>query len=196
LLGAATVALVIVVAGVGILDGGRPLRPDEKQITKEWVSDQAFVAAMHTVQPNDGTIFQFPVMAFPESWPIAKMQDYDQLRGYIADKGNFRWSYGAVKGRPEGDWQKKVAAVPTEADLRGLVGLGFTGIWVNRDGYKDRGKSFEAKLAPLLGPPTLISKNRRLSFYDLRPFAQRVAPGTDIAAEARTLFGVTAPTSN
>jgi phosphoglycerol transferase len=124
------------------------------------------------------------------------MQDYAQFRGYVADKGDFRWSYGAMKGRATGDWQSKLPRIPTAADLRALVGLGFTGIWVNRDGYNDRAQFFEAKLVPLLGHPTLVSKNRRLSFYDLRPFARRIKPGTDLVAEARARFGVNPPKSN
>ena len=52
-------------------------------------------------------IFEFPVVRFPENPPVANMQDYDQFRGYLADKGTFRWSYGSVKGRPQADWQTK-----------------------------------------------------------------------------------------
>jgi phosphoglycerol transferase len=190
---AATLTMVIIVAGVGILDGGRPPLPDQKSITAEWVSDQAFVSAMHTVQPSNGMIFEFPVVRFPESPPIARMQDYDQLRGYLADKGDFHWSYGAVKGRPQADWQLKVPKIPTATDLRALIGLGFTGLWLNRDGYPDYGRTFESHLLPMLGRPTLVSQNRRLVFYDLRPFASRSGPEADLAAEARARFGITAP---
>jgi hypothetical protein len=190
---AATLAMVLVIAGVGILDGGRPRRANDKVVTSEWVSDQQFVAAMHTVQPPDGMIFEFPVVRFPESYPVARMQDYDQFRGYLADKGQFRWSYGGVKGRIQADWQLKLPAIPTGDDLRALIGLGFTGLWVNRDGYVDRGQSFESHLVPLLGHPTLVSPNQRLAFYDLRPLASRIEPGADLAAEARARFGVTAP---
>jgi phosphoglycerol transferase len=189
----ATLAMVIVVAGVGVLDGGRPPLPDQRSITAEWVSDQAFVAAMHTVQPSDGMIFEFPVVRFPESPPVARMNDYDQLRGYLADKGDFHWSYGAVKGRPQADWQLKLPAIPSASDLRALIGLGFTGLWINRDGYLDHGRSFASHLLPLLGRPTLVSQNQRLVFYDLRPFASRSGSDADLAAEARARFGITAP---
>jgi phosphoglycerol transferase len=190
---AVTMALVVVVAGIGVLDGGRPPLANYKVVTAEWTSDLAFVAAMHTVQPPDGMIFQFPVIRFPESQPRANMRDYDQFRGYLADSGNFRWSYGAVKGRPQADWQLKLPAIPTAADLRALIGLGFTGLWANRDGYVDRGRAFEAGLRPLLGPPTLVSPNQRLAFYDLRPFASKIPAGTDLAAEAQVRFGIAPP---
>ncbi|MDP9332295.1 MAG: hypothetical protein M3Q30_03130 [Actinomycetota bacterium] len=193
---AATLAMALLIAGVGILDGGRPQRASDKVVTAEWVSDQRFVAAMHTVQPPDGMIFEYPVVRFPESWPVARMKDNDQFRGYLADEGQFRWSYGAVKGRPQADWQLKLPAIPTGTDLRALIGLGFTGLWVNRDGYVDHGRSFESHLVPLLGHPTLVSPNQRLTFYDLRPLASRIEPGADLAAEARARFGVTAPKSS
>src|SRR5262249_9764137 len=153
-------------------------------------SDKAFVAAMHTVQPPDGMIFQLPVVRFPESPRVAYMHDYGQMSGYVADDGHFRWSYGAVKGRPKADWQQKVGQVPTAADLRALVGLGFTGLWVNRDGYLDHARRLEAQLAPLLGRPTLVSNNIRLAFYDLRPFAAKIPPGTDLAQQVRARFGI------
>jgi phosphoglycerol transferase len=192
----ATLAMTLLIAGIGVLDGGRPPRGNDKVVTSEWVSDQQFVAAMHTVQPPDGMIFEFPVVRFPESRPVARMQDYDQFRGYLADEGKFRWSYGAVKGRIQADWQLKLPAIPTGADLRALIGLGFTGLWANRDGYVDHGKSFESHLVPLLGHPTLVSPNQRLAFYDLRPLASRIEPGADLAAEARARFGITAPKSS
>ena len=185
--------MVVVLGGLGVFDGGRPPLPEEAKVTATWVSDQNFVAGMHTVQPENGMIFEFPVVRFPESAPVWHMQDYDQFRGYLADKGSFRWSYGAVKGRPDADWQAKLRAIPTDADLRALLGLGFTGLWVNRDGYNDRGRFFESRLVPLLGAPTLVSRNQRLSFYDLRPFAAKIKPGTDLAAEARSRFGVSPP---
>jgi phosphoglycerol transferase len=190
---ATVVIAVVVLAGVGILDGGRPTLPNSKSITAKWESDQAFVAAMHKVQPANGMIFEFPVVRFPESWPIANMRDYDQFRGYLADKGTFRWSYGSVKGRPQADWQTKLPAIPTAADLRALIGLGFTGLWVNRDGYTDRGQYFEARLVPLLGHPTLVSPDTQLAFYDLRPFTASIEPGTNLVAEAHARFGLTAP---
>jgi phosphoglycerol transferase len=193
---AATVAIVLVLAGVGVLDGGRPPLVNGKQVTGEWVSDRAFVAAMHRVQPPDGMIFEFPVVRFPESERVEVMFDYDQFRGYLADEGHFRWSYGSVKGRIQADWQLALPPVPTEADLRALIGLGFTGLWVNRDGYADHAQSFQAELLPLLGPPTVVSPNIRLAFYDLRPFASKIKAGTDLAAEARARFGVTAPSSH
>jgi phosphoglycerol transferase len=123
------------------------------------------------------------------------MQSYEQFRGYLADSGKFRWSYGAMKGRPQGDWQARLPAVPTESDLRALLGLGFTGIWVNRDGYDDHGKYFESSVAPLLGKPDLVSRLSDLSFYDLRPFAADIKPGTDLAAAARQQLGIGPPAS-
>jgi phosphoglycerol transferase len=185
--------MVIVLAGVGILDGGRPPRPNAKTITDEWVSDQTFVAAMHTMQPPDGVIFEFPVARFPEFPRIEKMTDYEQFRGYLADTGNFRWSYGAMKGRPQGDWQLKLPAIPTRGDLRALIGLGFTGLWENRDGSPDSGQRFEARMVPLLGRPSLVSPDGHLVFYDLRPFASKISPNADLAAEARARYGITAP---
>jgi len=55
---------------------------------------------------------------------------------------------------------------------------------------RDGGRTFEAKLARYLGKPVLVSPARDLSFFDLRPFAAGIEPGTDLAAAARERFGI------
>lgn len=189
---AATVAVGVLLAGLGILDGGQPPRPNEQLTTDKYVADRAFDVAMQRVQPPDGMIFQLPVIRFPESLPVVRMVDYEELRPYLADTGHLRWSYGAVKGRPGADWQLRVPAIPTTADLRALVGMRFTGLWVDRDGYRDNARALESALRATLGAPIVNTNNRRL-FWDLRPFASRIPPGSDLAAEAHARFGVDPP---
>ena len=44
-------------------------------------------------------VFQLPYRRFPETQPLARMADYDLMRGYL-HSDDLRWSYGFMKGRP------------------------------------------------------------------------------------------------
>ena len=102
------------------------------EIEARHASDRAFVAAIDDVLPDGAAVFQVPVLDFPETIPPGRMEDYDPLRAYLADTGTLRWSYGAVKGRPEADWQARVRDdVGLLGALPGLLGLGFEGLWVD-----------------------------------------------------------------
>ena len=80
--------------------------------------------------------------------------------------------------------------------LRSLALAGFSGVYVDREGYDDRGVAIEADLGRLTGAAAIESGDRRRAFYDLRPFATalRDGLGPDGWAEARraSLDAVTA----
>ena len=55
------------------------------------------------------------------------MTDYTQFIGFLHTK-NLRWSYGAIKGRPEGDWQIQLQDLPIRTQLAGLAAAGFRAV--------------------------------------------------------------------
>ena len=59
--------------------------------------------------PIQPAVFQLPVTPCPEGGPVSRMHDYDHLRAFIhTDDAHLVWSYGAMRGRPDGDWQLAV----------------------------------------------------------------------------------------
>jgi phosphoglycerol transferase len=101
---------------------------------------------------------------FPETPPVNRMVDYDELRGYL-HSDDLRWSYGAVRGR--NDPNAALAAEPVPALVRDAAAAGFAGIYVDRFGYVDQAAKLEGELATALGTKPLVSDNGRLAFYEL-----------------------------
>jgi hypothetical protein len=105
-------------------------------------------------------------MEFPES-PIAGVPPYDHFRPYIFSN-DLRFSFGTHKGRDREKWQPAVQAKLFEgasldqqagmirvdkANARVAVDelkrLGFSAIYINRNGFPDRGRGIEEALLDL-----------------------------------------------
>jgi phosphoglycerol transferase len=159
-------AAVFAVLVVGLLDQtSSAFQPRYGALSAEYRSDGDFVRGIEGRVPAGGMVFQLPYVPFPEAAPPARMFDYDELRGYL-HSGELRWSYGAMKGRP-GDPSPALAAEPVPDMVRDVRAAGFGGIYVDRFGYEDGGARLESELASAVGSPPLVSKNGRLSFFDL-----------------------------
>lgn len=148
-----------------------------------WAADRAFARAIDDAMPDGSAVFQFPIVRFPEAPPPGRMVDYDHLRPFIhLPPGRLRWSYGAMKGRPDGDWQLIVRERMTEVEaLPYLLGLGFDALWVDTWGYDDDGARLRVQLDEATETEPLVSAGGRWLFYDLRPLrSSLISAGTTI----------------
>jgi hypothetical protein len=173
------VALLVAVVVLGTFDqAGKTVVPHYGQTAERWRAERDLVHSIEARLPDGAQIYQVPYVPFPE-W------GYDQARGYL-HSDSLRWSFGAIEGRP-GDWARALLAQPADVVVPSVAAAGFDGIWVDRSRYPDHGRSADADLTGLLGPPALVSADERLSFYDLRPYAARVrrALGPDAGRLAR-----------
>jgi phosphoglycerol transferase len=75
-----------------------------------------------------------------------------------------------MEGREGDRWQMEVTAQSTEDLLETLVRSGFSGIYLDRYGYADEGRTIEAELGRLLGGDPVVSKNQRLVFYKITQY--------------------------
>ncbi|HMC89610.1 MAG TPA: hypothetical protein VKI17_08675, partial [Gemmataceae bacterium] len=119
--------------------------PFYRDLRETYTRDAQFIAAIEAGLPEGGRIFQLPYMPFPESDPVCRMGDYEHLRGYLHSK-RLRWSYASIKGRDGDAWYKERANMPPAMMLSELAAAGFDGIYLDRDGYEDRGRAIEAEL--------------------------------------------------
>jgi phosphoglycerol transferase len=129
-------------------------------------ADREFTEKMETALPVGAMVFQLPVMEFPES-PAAGVPPYDHFRPYLYSK-NLHYSFGSMKGRERERWQPAVQAKFFEGAILDqnagkirvnennariavdeLKRLGFSAIYVNRNGFPDRGKGIEESLLDL-----------------------------------------------
>jgi phosphoglycerol transferase len=148
--------------------------PQYAQVKSEFESDRNFVAGIAARLPQGASIFQLPYIPFPEHPGVEKMVDYDHLRGYLQSQ-NLRWSYGAIKNRAGDLWLKQIAALPVEEMCQSLAFAGFSGVYIDRNGYDDDSfAALESQLRDVLQTEPIASENRRLVFYNSTDYISRL----------------------
>jgi hypothetical protein len=163
------IVLVIVVT-LGVLDQtSSAFVPPYKQIHSSFTSDARFVQTIERRLASGSAIYELPYVPFPESG-VPGPNDYAGLKEYLHSK-NLRWSYGAMKGRPS-DWNATLSALPLRLVLPVVAASGFGGLTVDRAAYSDNGGSVKTQIEDLLHRRPLVSSDRTLLFYDLRPLAR------------------------
>jgi phosphoglycerol transferase len=150
-------------------------------VKETYRSDADFVRRVEALlQPVAGSgpalVYQMPYNPFPEG-PLVTygMRVYDHLRGYLHSR-RLHWSSGAMKGRESDAWQKALASQPVDVLCRCLSAKGFAGIYVDRYGYADGAIELERQLSYMLGPPAVVSSNKRLCFYELSNYRRKALP--------------------
>ena len=135
-------------------------------IARQVAADREFTEKMEASLPDGAMVFQMPVMEFPES-PIPGVPPYDHFRPYLFSR-NLRYSFGSMKGREREKWQPavqgkffegatldqpagviRVKPESSRAAVEELKRLGFSAIYINRNGFPDRGKGIEEALLDL-----------------------------------------------
>ena len=184
--------LCVALTAFALWDAAPPRPRDYKATYASFDSDEAFVRAIDARMPGGSAVFQWPAYVFPEAYPPGRIKDFDHMRAYLHDHDDLRWSYGAVKGRPRGDWQQAANTRGPVAALPGMLGLGFTGYWIDTFGYEpEQLEAIQKDLAKKLRVQPLVSRDRRFLFYDLRPYAKRIDRSPkQLRIEAGTLFGI------
>lgn len=178
------VAVLIVAFAVNFWTGPVPER-QKFETVREVQELKGLGQQLRGQLPANASVFQLPVMPYPENGSINQMQDYAEILPYVFTDG-LRWSYGAMKGRPEADWQLKINSADPTAQLPGLRGLGYDGILVDVYGYSDKGADITARLDAALGPPTVQSDGGRWRFWDLRSYAAANHLSTEQLRQAAT----------
>jgi len=171
---------------LGLLDQiGTRTAPNYARVAFDYGNDREFFERVEALMPPGAMIFQLPVIAFPENPSVHRMHDYDHARGYLWSR-RLRWSYGAVRGRDEEAWQRWVAAQPPRALVETVADAGFSGLYLNREGYPDGAVGLAAEIGSVLNQSPIRSGHRRLLFFDLTAYRERLRAGQTAAAwEAR-----------
>jgi len=145
---------------VGALDqttGAMTPRYDE--VAAQWRSDQTWVEQVDEALREEAVVLQLPYVPFPSAPPVQRMVDYDHVHPYL-HSDDLRWSYGAMKGRPE-DVGDDVTS-PAQA-----AAFGFDAVMVDRFGFADNGAAVEAELRRLSQGVPIVSSDGRRALYVL-----------------------------
>jgi hypothetical protein len=177
---------------LGILDQTSPsFTPDYAELNARYQLQQKFIGQIEAAVPSNAMIFQLPNEGFPELAPIVSMGPYDELRGYLHSR-SLRWSSGAMRGRRAALWPERNGLDFAEGtftanrsrpriDLRlgpqavdALAFAGFSGIYIDRRGFWDLGDTITSQLQALLGKARIERDDRRILFFDLSSYAQKL----------------------
>src|SRR5207237_3716614 len=99
-----------------------------------------------------------------------RLGDYEPLKGYLHSR-KLRWSHGPMKGREADMIIRGIALLPLEKMLHAVAVAGFSGIYVDRQGYADHGAGVESQLTRTLSAPPLVSDDQKRAYFSLVDFA-------------------------
>jgi hypothetical protein len=161
----------ILIAGV-LDETTKDFAPPYALREREYAHDAEFVHRIEASVPANAMIFQLPYVPFVEEPPLNQMRCFDHGRPYLHSR-TLRWSYAAMRGRGCALWQAEVAGQEPAEMIEALSVAGFEGIYVDRNGFADRGSELESELSRLLGVAPLESGNRQQSFFNMTGYNQK-----------------------
>ncbi len=172
-----SVAAAAIIAVVGLADQlPRGPSPDKQQrIAHRVAADAELGRWLEDVLPDGAPVFQLPVLMFPEATPPNLLTDYEHFRPYLATS-TLRWSYGALRGRSRGRWQRDIEALPTRELVSRLERSGFAAMYFNRRGFVDRGEQLLGELKAIGRARYFESQSREQVVVLLEPAAQPEPP--------------------
>jgi phosphoglycerol transferase len=128
-------------------------------------SDREFTNEMESRLPEDAMVFQLPVMDYPES-PAQGITPYEHLRPYLYSR-TLRYSFGAVKGRKNANNAFRPDPNNISKLINQLKEYQFRGIYINKNGYADKGEFLISTLQKLGLEKPQTSKWGDLVFFEL-----------------------------
>ncbi|MEO6342486.1 MAG: hypothetical protein ABIO49_04985 [Dokdonella sp.] len=145
--------------------GGRRWEQYYVELTKKFDRDHVFFHQLEEKLPAGAMVMQLPLMSYPEA-PQANLGSYDLSTAYLHTK-KLRWTFGAMRGRPEELWQRLFLAFGLSKQITAMKALGFVGIVVDRRGYADRASALDDSLSKNGLMRSLASEVGDREFYPL-----------------------------
>jgi len=147
----------------------------ERQLAEQVQGDQRLGAELERRLGSGATVFQLPVLDFPEGRPQLQVNEYDPLRLFLATR-TLRFSYGELKNRAPDAWQHDCAGMSPAALVAALESYGFSAIDIDRRGYADDAEQLLAELAAAGRPETIAGLSPTSVAVLLHPAAHPVLP--------------------
>jgi phosphoglycerol transferase len=164
---AGSIAVVVAVVVVGVLDQTPATLSESRRASADaYQIDAAFGRQVQAALPTGSVVFQLPYIPFPGYGDLYGLKDYDPLKGFIHTDG-MRWSYAAMKGRPDAAWQEATSQLPPEQLVERLRETGFDTLWIQLNGYEDGGTAVRAAYETLLGQPAVVKADGTVAVWRL-----------------------------
>lgn len=170
---------LLIFLSFGIFDqvpAGFALTPGSDR-EKEFLADENYFNQIEDIMPKGASIFIIPdIGGFPNSDPPGKIKNLDSMKPYL-HTSTLKWSYPTMKGRLWDNWQVKVITSSPAELLKSLYSVGFTGLLMDKYGYKDKGAKISGIITNLTGARSFESANGRYAFYDLTAYMEKKKDG-------------------
>ena len=137
-------------------------------------SDREFMGKVESQLPKGAMVFQLPQVDFPES-PVPGVSSSDHFRAYVNSQ-SLRFAFGDVKGRPWLAWQHDILKGSFDSVIRSLENYGFAALYVNRNGFQDKGEQILNALKSLGYTNVIESQAGDLFCVLLHPSANPILP--------------------
>jgi len=124
--------------------------------------DRAYFSSMEARLGDGATVFQLPVVWYPEHPPVGAMGDYEEFKPFLLTR-TLRFSYGSSRTRTGYRWGKFVEqSSPAEMVAR-THAMGFRALLVDTSAYADAATrdSTTAALTHASGQPPMVSSDGR-----------------------------------
>ena len=140
-----------------------------KDIRNKYVLDKSFIEQIELALPQYSAVYQLPYVVFPETGRIeSDIISYGKTIPFFLSK-NLRWSHGGLKGWPADVFYRDLSKAPIASQLAVIRQLGFSGIYIDKRGYSDKGQKIINELEKLLGDKPLVRKDNNAVFFRVTP---------------------------
>lgn len=117
---------------------------------------------IEAVMPEGAYIFQFPF----SPWPTGNA--YRNFYNYI-ESDQLHWSYGAMQGREESEWQKHIATWDIDSMVRQLREAGYSGLCIDTitfyETFNQMPEEYVEQVTDFLGAPVVEKENGYGTIY-------------------------------
>ncbi len=132
--------------------------------------DKSFINRIENVLPPNSAVYQLPYIAFPESEGLHRMISCYEPATAFLHSSTLKWSYGGMKSRPGDLFYKSLARESIEKQLEVIKKLGFSGMYIDKRGFKDDAKLIISQLEILLNsPPNIVRDDGEVVFFRVTP---------------------------
>jgi phosphoglycerol transferase len=138
--------------------------PAYDAVEAAWEEDDAFFSRLDDRLPDDAMVVQVPYEPFPEPPQPTFMGGYEPAKAYLhSDDDDLRWSWGAMKGRPE-DWAATIQGKPAAEVVSAARREGFTAILLDRAALGGAAAATEAEFRAAVGSDPVEASGRYVVF--------------------------------
>ena len=123
-----------------------------------------------SLEPGD-MVYTLPYLQFPEGGLLYDMGTYDPGYGYVYTR-TIRWSYGGIVGRNEDAKLLNIDNGASADFVNNILDNGFSGVYIDRNGYEDGGIEIIQFYSIELGLTPLVSEDERFVFYNLKDLSK------------------------